>query len=228
MSRIIEVLKSIRNGTTYTGEALSKIEAILKSVSNKSAYTDELKSRHEVMLSAIKKGSAVDLHPRTRIEEILVAIANGTLDSYLVGKNLFDISKVQSNQDIKNNGDGKLTIASGSYYTKTGITLRELCPLLKVGDTCILQFATTATRSNFIYVGVEWYSGEKKVITSTMLDAKLVLYGFHDEDEEYGKECVISNFKIEKGSTQTPYSPYAFGGELEEAYCMTGNRLKGG
>lgn len=34
MSRILDILEAIRNGTSYTGEALSRIEAILKSLCN--------------------------------------------------------------------------------------------------------------------------------------------------------------------------------------------------
>lgn len=34
MSRILDILENIRNGTPYTGEALSRIEAILKSLCN--------------------------------------------------------------------------------------------------------------------------------------------------------------------------------------------------
>lgn len=227
MSRIVEILKAIRNDTAYTGEVLSRVEAILKSISDETEYTDTPKSRYEKLLLAIKNGGAVDL-PRTRIEEILVAIANDTLDNYIVGKNLFDIARIKSSDVIHNKGDGTLIIAGGSYYTRTKTTLRELCPLLKAGDTCILQFDTDSDMSTFIFPSVEWYSGTVKILTDDILDEHLILYGYHNTEAGRGKECRISNLKIEIGTTATPYTPYAFKSELEEAYCLTGEKLKKG
>ena len=228
MSRIIEILEAIRNGTPYTGEALSRVEAILKSISDRTEYTDIPKSRHEKLLLAIKNGGASDLlMPRSRVEEILVAVVNRTLDDYLVGKNLFDISKIKSTKTLKNSGDGTLVIAGGSYYTRTGVTFRELCPLIKAGDTCVLKFETASETSTFFYLREEWYSGASKVLTDAMLDDKLVIYGYHSAEEAYGEECVISNIKVEFGTKPSQYTPYVFKSEIEEAYCLASDKLKG-
>ena len=225
--KIIEILSSIRQGTSYTGKPQSRIEAILTAIANGKAYTDIPKSRHEKLLLAIKNKSTVTFAPRTRVEKILTEISKGTLSTYLKGKNLFDISKIQSNSDLTNKGDGTLVISAGSYYTRTKTTLRELCPLLKAGDTCILQFDTDSDKSTFFYPSVEWYSGTSKVLTDKILDDHLILYGYHSSEAGYGSECRISNIKIELGTNKTPYTPYEFKSDLEEAYCLTGNKLKG-
>ena len=227
MSRTIDILSAIRNGEKYNASASSRAEAILKSIANGTAYTDAPKSRLEELLLAIKNKQTASGTAHSRIEEILFAIASGTIQKYLSGKNLFDVSKIKSSDVIANKGDGRLVIAGGSYYTRTQATLRELCPLLKAGDTCILKFDTDSEISSFINVGTEWYSGTSKVLTDKMLDDHLILYGFNSKDEEYGEACTISNIKIELGSTATHYTAYAFKSELEEALVATADKLKG-
>ena len=225
--RINEILDAIREGNSYTENTQSRIEAILKTISNGTEYTEAQKSRHEMLLVAIKNGITVNLLPRTRAEKILVSIANGTFEQYLSGKNLFDVSKIKSSDVIYNKGDGTLVIAGGSYYTRTRTTLRELCPMLKAGDTCFLDFETNSNVATLINAGVEWYAGTSKTLTDKMLDEHLILYGYSSQEERYGEACTISNFKIELGTAKTPYTPYAFKSELEEAYGLTADKLKG-
>jgi hypothetical protein len=227
MSRIIDILSAIRNGETYDSIAMSRAEAILKSIANGTAYTDAPMSRFEELLLAIKNGETVSGTPQSRIEEILFAIANGTLDEYLNRKNLFDISRIASRADIKNNGDGTLIVASGVYFVNTQKTLRELCPTIKVGDTCTLQMNTDSEIAQYIYLDKTWGVGQSLTITEQHLNANVAFYGFHADDKNLGEECTIRDIKIELGTTATPYTAYAFESELEEAFIATADKLKG-
>lgn len=229
MSRIIDILTAIRNGETYTGEPLSRVEAILKAIANKTPYTAAAKSRHEQLLLAIKNGQRVSGTARTRVEEILFAIANGTLNDWIVGKNLFDeTSKFNINASINtvtldfpsNSGGNRYTyfmrVKPNSKYTISFGTVsdrlfiaeyyNEINPLKSItADSTISRLQDDIPKSVTITTGAE---------------TKMI--GIY-----YSLDKLPTKFKIEIGSTATPYTSYAFLSDLEEAYYLTAEKLKG-
>jgi hypothetical protein len=216
---------------------MSRAEAILQSIANGTAYTDEPMSRFEELLLAIKNGVTVSEAPQSRIEEILAAIANGTIDEYLDGKNLFDISKfdvhkASSMPSISEVGDNYLSIVCppNKYgHTPTMVMFKTVCKNCVAGKTYILT-ATSPSEHQYIYLdgaNTTWLFGDSRVLTEEMLNSYVVLYGYNTEQEIESKICTISNVQIELGETATPYTPYAFESELEEALVATADKLKG-
>lgn len=135
------------------------------------------------------------------------------------GKNLFDISKIQNitqtaTQKIIQNNDGTLTV----YGTAVGstISLRTLCPSLKVGDEAILSFRlvnsdTDTKKHGYIYISgasVSWQSKSVKVITEAMLNGKVYFYCRYFTQPEEANVGTISELQIELGTTATDYTPY--------------------
>ena len=121
------------------------------------------------------------------------------------GKNLFDISKIENNYQITNNGDGTLTIMPGVGTTAamTGKTLRELCNGITPGTYTINAESTGSNKIVYTQVIGAWAFGTSKTLTNEMLDSMLYLYA-----SEEGSTATISNIQIELGSTPTPYEPY--------------------
>lgn len=120
-----------------------------------------------------------------------------------IGNNLFDISKVPNTAVITNNGDGSITI-SGTYSARTGKTLGELCPTLKVGDTVIFQIVTTG--NSLIYLagsGYTWNNGASKTITEADLNSIVTLYGKSDSGT-----YTIGQIWFSYGTTPTEYTEY--------------------
>ncbi len=110
------------------------------------------------------------------------------------GKNLFDISKIPNVDGLVNNGDGTLTITNLAF---TGMSLRDLCPILKVGD--IIAFSIVGAEPYGISVGTYiWLNGESKTITEDMLNGEIV----------FPFAANISNIQIEYGENATTYEPY--------------------
>lgn len=127
------------------------------------------------------------------------------------GKNFFDVSKITNTSTATNNGDGSITIAANTYYCRLNQTLREVCPQLKSGDTAVLSFDSTSKNTKYMYFhGLQgtWIAGYYLKITDEILNSYITIYGFADNDELYGQECVISNIQIEKGTTATEYEPF--------------------
>ncbi len=236
MSRIIDILSAIRNGETYDAPALSRAEAILKSIANGTAYTDAPMSRFEELLLAIKNRQTASGTPHSRIEEILFAIANGTLNDWLVGKNLldisqFDVQKTSSMPSISEVGDNYLSIVCppNKYgHAPTMVMFRTVCKNCVAGKTYVLT-AISPSEHQYIYLdgaNTTWLFGTARVLTEEMLDSYVVLYGYNTEQQIEGKICTISNIQIELGETATPYTPYSFE-EIEEALIATADKLKG-
>ena len=126
------------------------------------------------------------------------------------GKNLFDISKIETGTSLTNNGDGKIIVAAGAYHVTTGKKLFELCPRLSVGDVCVLSFENLSPTSKFFHLSITgtWFPDKAKTITREMLNSTVAVYGVHPNDENYGSENVISDIQIEFGETATEYTPY--------------------
>lgn len=127
------------------------------------------------------------------------------------GVNLFDVSKVVSNNDVIRNGDGDIKVianeSNNGFAANTPNTLKDYCPLLIVGQTYTLS-ANTAATTKQIYLkesGAVWTYGESVQITKEMLDSVVLFYS------DVNKTSVISNIQIERGSTATAYEPYTGG-----------------
>ena len=118
----------------------------------------------------------------------------------VVGKNLFDISRLTSTSEITNNNDGTITVRDAAVRTRE--TLQELCPNLKAGD--VITFSMETTGATYIYfyttVGHVWINGRTYTVTQEELDTTLALY-----------TGTISKFQIELGTTATNYEPYLNG-----------------
>lgn len=127
------------------------------------------------------------------------------------GKNLFDVSKVVSNSQVINNGNGSIKViadeSNNGFSANTPNTLKDYCPLLIVGQAYTLS-ANTAATTKQIYLkesGTVWTYGQSVQITKEMLDSVVLFYS------DVNKTSVISNIQIERGSTATAYEPYSSG-----------------
>ena len=133
------------------------------------------------------------------------------------GKNLFDISKINnatlSNGGyITNNQDGSLAIG-GTYTVNSFKTLKELCPLLKVGDVAVLSAESNAINKgdalNRIYVadGTTLYFNRPFTVTQALLDNKVLFYSFRDTNNVIS-ESYYKNIQIEIGEAVTDCEEY--------------------
>ena len=121
------------------------------------------------------------------------------------GKNLFNLSKIESNIQITNNGDGSLTISTGigTSAAETKKTLRELCDGITPGTYTINAETTGSDKIVYTKVIGLWNYGTSKTLTDEMLDSALYFYASGVETT-----ATISNIQLEVGSTPTPYEPY--------------------
>ncbi len=126
----------------------------------------------------------------------------------VTGKNLFDISKINSNVNIIKNQDGTLTIKA--YGSGTSLTLLDLSPNLKVGDRISFSIETTGYKGilirnnsidNYFHNNTKSYT-----INQDMLDGKVWLYNKKNGDTY--EDAVISSIQIEYGDKRTEYEPY--------------------
>ena len=128
------------------------------------------------------------------------------IEGKVVGKNLFDISKISTIKGITKNEDNtiKVTTNSSSSAVSTELLLKDVCDL-NVGKSYILSFNTTGS-DKYIYlkgVNVTWNNNEKKLITQELLDSIIFLYASGPNTT-----AIISNIQIEEASTATNYQPY--------------------
>lgn len=128
------------------------------------------------------------------------------IEGKIIGKNLFDISKISTIKGITKNEDNtiKVTTNSSSSAVSTELLLKDVCDL-NVGKSYILSFNTTGS-DKYIYlkgVNVTWNNNEKKLITQELLDSIIFLYASGPNTT-----AIISNIQIEEASTATNYQPY--------------------
>lgn len=127
----------------------------------------------------------------------------------VVGKNLFDVSNIETIVTaLINNNDGSITVtaSSGDSAINSRKTLDELTNgLLKVGNTYTLSFISTgSTKSIYLKTSLfGWNSGERHVITQKDLDSIVFFYA-----NGVSTTTTISEIQIELGSTATDYEPY--------------------
>lgn len=120
------------------------------------------------------------------------------------GKNLFDVSQVESTTGLTNNGNGTLTVTE---YAIGSTLLKTICPALKVGETYILTFTTTGVALIYLNsANIPWYPGKSLTITEAMLNSRVLFYC--KRVDGVNAEAVISDIQIELGTTATDYEPY--------------------
>lgn len=129
------------------------------------------------------------------------------------GAQLFDISRVVSNDYVVNNGDGSLTVNSIEY--SNGVTaggnakLLNYCPNMEVGKTYTLSAKTTAQGTKQIYLESSqsvWIFGKSKQITEEDLNSNVYWYA-----DDVNSTAVVSDIMINEGSELLPYEPYTGG-----------------
>ena len=127
-------------------------------------------------------------------------------------KNLFDISKVSSNTNVTNNGDGTLSVFG--YGVPIG-KFSKLLPSVNVGDVVTLSLVTNACASSgealdcFYLNGMSalWKSGTAITVTQDVLDGTISAYCKRSTDG-VNTTATTSNIQIELGTTATPYTSY--------------------
>ena len=152
---------------------------------------------------------------------------------YITGAQLFDISKVISNEYVVNNGDGSLTFTgaypnNNGYHASSPNTLLDYAPLLEVGKTYTLNAVTTASSCKYIYLSGQnetWVFGTSKVITEAILNSYVNFYS-----DDVGIASTISDIMLNEGTTSKPYEPYTGGVEKVidvgiEQKLLSGNML---
>lgn len=144
------------------------------------------------------------------------------LDVRVSSKNLFDISKVKTNEagdfeakkgyGLINNNDGTLTVYTydsvSSVVAKAPNTLRDYAPNLKVGQTYTFNANTTGVSTHIYFdeAKLSWGWGKPLTITEEILASKVRWYAAPSASET--KTAIISNIQIEQGTTATTYTPY--------------------
>ena len=169
-------------------------------------------------LKGTASGNPIRLDDVSPVEhEIAVSVSNKSAIVKRLGKNLFDISAVKTNQSsgVIQNGNGTITI--NVYSTTNGQKLKDLCPDLKVGDQ--IAFTIESSGAKFIYLlesSTQLQNGGKYLVTEDMLNS--VVY-FYNDPNDYDKSCIITNIQIEYGTTTTEPEPY----KKPETYTPTEN-----
>lgn len=205
-------------GLTCTGNAQSNTKTIEQAndyrfrifISNGFTYNN---SRVRVMLN--KGSEALPYEPYTggqpspspEYQQDVTAIEQ--VSGSIVGKNLFDVSNIETiGTALINNNDGSITVtaSAGDSAINSRKTLDELTNgLLKVGNTYTLSFISTGSTKS-IYLKTSsfgWNSGRLHVITQEDLDSILYFYA-----SGVSTTATISEIQIELGSTATDYEPY--------------------
>lgn len=139
------------------------------------------------------------------------------------GKNLFDASKIKTgsitadkyttNTEIVEVTGNSFTIRSHPGYSGNGwknldVSLGELCPSLRVGDTFAIS-ANTDALNKYMWLAtasLAIYYGKSYVATKEILESKPTVYGY-DAKQGTG-DCVTSNLQVEFGNTATAFEPY--------------------
>lgn len=138
-----------------------------------------------------------------RVERVVYDNGINKYEKVIQTSNLFNANLIyREDITIKENGKViELPIATeGNGYTNTYITLEELCPELKVGDTMVLDFDTNSQYNDYVYLNGASLTCDRKVpivVTEEMLGSTFIFYGNRANEGET-KQVTISNFRINK------------------------------
>jgi hypothetical protein len=129
------------------------------------------------------------------------------------GANLFDASKISRSDIVVSNNGQTITmpiLTIGNGYTETKTKFGVLCPEVKVGDTIIFNFTSNAQNKFVYFTGMNylWYPNQALTITQEHIDCVFTLYGNSINNGQDGVQVVISDFRINRGTTVFPFTPY--------------------
>lgn len=147
-----------------------------------------------------------------RVERVVYDNGLNKYEKVIQTSNLFNANLIyREDITIKENGKViELPIATeGNGYTNTYITLEELCPELKVGDTMVLDFDTNSQYNDYVYLNGASLTCDRKVpivVTEEMLGSTFIFYGNRANEGET-KQVTISNFRINK-DTIKPFEQF--------------------
>lgn len=119
------------------------------------------------------------------------------------GNQLFDISKMKSDTQCTNNGDGTLTLKDYAPSTRTNC-ISECCPNVKVGMT--IKFSSQGSVMMY-FGGVVVSANNYFTVTQEVLNKNS--FGFYGAlDSTPSNPTIVSNIMINEGTVALPYEPY--------------------
>ena len=235
MSRIIDILSEIIDGTTYDAPAMSRAEEILKSIANGTSYSR---------------------NPLSRYEELLLAIKNG----YGIGHNLFDKNNYEELKAKTDGQAGKIVDSDTertlvfkckpnttySYKKLKGTTFQRYMVAFSEGKPSIgspIVIASTTERTSADYYDLTF---------TTTASTNYFCIWYYCTGSELSQEEMNDSLMVNEGETSLPYEPYteiqypqtrieeilvsiangndtpnAFQSELEAAFIEAADKLKG-
>ena len=219
-SNAFEIMKSgdaYIHGKVYFG-GTGKSQGTAKEVASKESV-DALATMFAGTIKETASGEAIALTDASPIEHEMGVKVHS--------KNLFNVyntptmapntKNVTINQvGVDDNGENYIILTTPESYTGNGScsavkTLKQLCPLLKVGDAVVISWNAHAElgviANNFIYLlGTRraLNNGKSNVLTDADLNSEVVFYG----GSTGGDTVTLSQFQIEIGTTATAYTPY--------------------
>lgn len=121
------------------------------------------------------------------------------------GKNLFDISTIITNSEIKNNGDS-LTVNTSlvSVRCATSESLEDICHNIPANVLYNFNANTTSKlKQAYFNSGVLWKFATSQNLDDPTKKSPIYFYG-----NSINETSTISNIQLEIGSTATEYEPY--------------------
>lgn len=121
------------------------------------------------------------------------------------GKNLFDISTISTNSEIKNNGDS-LTVntALSSVRCPTKESFHKICHGVPSNIEYNFNAITTSDlKQVYFNSGVLWSFATSKNVDDSMQQSPIYFYG-----NTINESGIISDIQLELGSVKTSYEPY--------------------
>ena len=121
------------------------------------------------------------------------------------GKNLFDISTIITNSEIKNNGDS-LTVNTSltSVRCATSESLEDICHNIPANVLYNFNANTTSNlKQAYFKSGVLWRFATSQNLDNPTKKSPIYFYG-----NSINETSTISNIQLEIGSTATEYEPY--------------------
>ena len=121
------------------------------------------------------------------------------------GKNLFDISTISTNSEIKNNGDS-LTVNTSlvSARCATSESLEDICHNIPANVLYNFNANTTSNlKQAYFNSGVLWKFATSQNLDDPTKKSPIYFYG-----NSINEASTISNIQLEIGSTATAYEPY--------------------
>lgn len=198
------------------------------------AQVIELETENENIKNQFPVGEAegenITLTDSAEMEFKELRIGGNSWQETRSGKNKFD-SKIIPNFSGGSSGvnltiddEGVVTIfnnTNSSGYVSTTKKLKELCPLLKVGDVAYLYLETTHTTKQIWLNGSSeaWVNGNSKTITQSMLDGMVSLYGGNIQTDTLKIQVTLN----EPSSAYEPYGAMPSPEFPSEIKNVTGN-----